>query len=93
VEARGYIKQVKIEQGARERGILFEVWTPVEITPVKNTPVVSTPVVSTPNIDKDLKDNSKREGLCPDCKGTNWFYPEGVAKGVRRCPHARMNNP
>jgi hypothetical protein len=89
-EARGYIKQVKIEQGARERGIVFEVWTPVEITPVKTTPVISTPVISTPNIERTYKDNSKEGGLCPDCKNTGWWYPEGVAKGVKRCKHERM---
>jgi hypothetical protein len=93
VEARGYIKQLKIEQGARERGILFEVWTPVETTPVKFTGVVSTGVETTPNKYKDLKDNYKREIFCPDCKNTGWYYPEGVAKGVRRCPHEKVQMP
>jgi hypothetical protein len=92
VETRGYIKQLKIEQGAKDRGIEFEVWTPVETTPVKSTAVISTPVETTPNIYKDIKDNYKRDGMCPDCKNTGWFYPEGVAKGVRKCPHARLTH-
>jgi hypothetical protein len=89
VEARGYVKTLKIEQGARERGILFEVWTPVESTGLKLTPVEITPVESTPN-KESIKKTDLKGVLCPDCKGTNWYYPEGVAKGVKRCPHEKI---
>jgi hypothetical protein len=27
---------------------------------------------------------------CPDCHGTNFFYPEGHNKGVTRCQHSRL---
>jgi hypothetical protein len=92
VEARGYIRQLKVEQGAKDRGILFEVWNPVVSTPVEMTPVVSTGVETTPNKEKNIKDNNESAVLCPDCKNTGWYYPEGVAKGVRKCRHERAND-
>ena len=24
---------------------------------------------------------------CPDCSGGGYYYPEGLSKGVARCPH------
>lgn len=30
---------------------------------------------------------------CPDCRGSNYFYPEGYEKGVRRCGHERLLKP
>lgn len=85
VEARGYVKQLRIEQGARERGIVFEVWTPAESAPVKSTPVNSAPAETVPN-KKDLKEQSNSL-TCSRCKNTGWWYPEGVARGVKRCDH------
>ncbi|HEX8140093.1 MAG TPA: hypothetical protein VF544_21200 [Pyrinomonadaceae bacterium] len=29
---------------------------------------------------------------CPDCGGSNWHYPEGVEKGVRRCTHQKLKS-
>jgi hypothetical protein len=35
--------------------------------------------------------NSKRvdfkSGVCPDCGGSGFWYPEGYDKGVARCDH------
>jgi hypothetical protein len=28
---------------------------------------------------------------CPDCFGTGMYYPEGLEKGVARCPHSKLN--
>ena len=28
--------------------------------------------------------------LCPDCKGSGVYYPEGFEKGVAKCKHARF---
>lgn len=46
------------------------------------------------NKDKDLKEIDKREDAvaCPDCYGTNWWYPQGTEKGVKRCLHERVRN-
>lgn len=27
---------------------------------------------------------------CPDCHGTMYWYPQGAAKGVARCPHTNI---
>ncbi|HEV2764544.1 MAG TPA: hypothetical protein VGV38_16310 [Pyrinomonadaceae bacterium] len=42
---------------------------------------------------KDIKENDKKADdavACPDCYGTNWWYPQGTAKGVKRCLHERL---
>jgi hypothetical protein len=35
-----------------------------------------------------LSDEERK--LCPDCAGTNFWYPEGTDKGVARCAHKRL---
>jgi hypothetical protein len=35
-----------------------------------------------------LSDAEKR--LCPDCAGTNFWYPEGPDKGVAKCTHSKL---
>jgi hypothetical protein len=37
-----------------------------------------------------LSDAEKR--ACPDCAGTNFWYPEGPDKGVAKCRHAKLLN-
>ena len=41
---------------------------------------------------KDIKEIDKRDDAvaCPDCYGTNWWYPKGTDKGVKRCLHERV---
>ena len=29
-------------------------------------------------------------GLCPDCRGTGWWYPAGPERGAARCKHPRL---
>lgn len=29
---------------------------------------------------------------CPDCHGSGWWYPQGVAKGAARCKHLRLDD-
>jgi predicted transcriptional regulator len=42
--------------------------------------------------ERDLKEIDKRDDAvaCSDCYGTNWWYPQGTEKGVKRCLHERM---
>ena len=35
-----------------------------------------------------LSDEAKR--TCPDCAGTNFWYPEGPDKGVAKCKHTKL---
>ena len=44
-----------------------------------------------------LKENTKKGSElsldtkdCPDCQGTGYYYPEGTAKGVKRCEHRKL---
>jgi hypothetical protein len=46
---------------------------------------------------KALKENIKRENeltldtkSCPDCRGSGFWYPEGIEKGVAKCKHIRL---
>jgi hypothetical protein len=89
VEIRGYIKSTPPDHRKGQRATVFEVL----IGPVKTTPPAETtpPVEFTSNKRKDLKEQGKR-GVCPQCKDTGWWYPEGVAKGVKRCSHERQKN-
>jgi hypothetical protein len=44
-----------------------------------------------PNKEKLLKETDQKDfSKCPDCMGTGFYYPEGTAKGVRRCDHKRL---
>jgi hypothetical protein len=38
-----------------------------------------------------LSEEEKR--TCPDCAGTNFWYPEGPEKGVSRCRHVKLLEP
>jgi hypothetical protein len=46
------------------------------------------------SIKEELKEIDKRDDAvaCPDCYGTNWWYPRGTDKGVKRCLHERVKN-
>jgi hypothetical protein len=35
-----------------------------------------------------LTDEERKK--CPDCSGTNFWYPDGLEKGVARCTHQRL---
>jgi hypothetical protein len=39
---------------------------------------------------KALSDEERRQ--CPDCGGTNFWYPEGPDKGVSKCRHAKLTD-
>jgi hypothetical protein len=34
--------------------------------------------------------SEKERRTCPDCAGTNFWYPQGPDKGVARCRHATL---
>lgn len=55
-------------------------------------PQQSSQLQGSSNKEKGLKEIDKREDAiaCPDCYGTNWWYPEGTEKGVKRCTHERV---
>ena len=82
VAARGLVRVVGVDLTSKERGTTYEVFAPVETRAgVEKRP----PVETTPNT-RALTEQSKQEP-CPHCKDTGWWYPGGVAKGVKRCDH------
>ncbi|MCA1616880.1 MAG: hypothetical protein LC800_22920, partial [Acidobacteria bacterium] len=43
------------------------------------------------NKEEDLNQNTKGDFTsCPDCFGTDWYYPHGTTNGVVRCRHTRL---
>jgi hypothetical protein len=34
--------------------------------------------------------SSERAVDCPDCKGSGWWYPEGMDRGVAKCKHEKL---
>lgn len=54
---------------------------------------VDSPSNVVPNKEKLLKETSQKgidASRCPDCMGTGFYYPEGNAKGVKRCEHKKL---
>jgi hypothetical protein len=37
-----------------------------------------------------LSDEERR--ACPDCAGTNFWYPQGLERGVARCTHLKLQS-
>jgi hypothetical protein len=51
---------------------------------------MDSPSTAAPNKER-IKDSSKADASrCPDCMGTGFYYPEGTAKGVKRCEHRKI---
>jgi hypothetical protein len=39
---------------------------------------------------QNIKLSEEERRKCPDCAGTNFWYPEGLDKGVAKCRHAKL---
>ena len=76
-----------------DQGIEYRVFSldrPAKSDRVANTDSLSS---MTPNKEKLLKESSQKgsdASRCPDCMGTGFYYPEGTAKGVKRCEHKKL---
>jgi hypothetical protein len=88
---KGLIEKTDRRFGGTEQGIEYRVFTLDRLSNrdrLSNKDSLST---LTPNKEKDLKENSKADSSrCPDCMGTGFYYPEGTAKGVKRCEHRKL---
>lgn len=88
---KGLIEKTERRFGGTEQGIEYRVFTLDRL--VKSDRASTTDSLSTlaPNKEKLLKDNFKGDASrCPDCMGTGFYYPEGTAKGVKRCEHRKL---
>jgi hypothetical protein len=86
------------------RGLTIECLIPEAVTARSTVSAKSTDTAprsvtasSSDNKVNALKGNNKRGDElaldtrnCPDCQGTGYCYPEGPAKGVKRCEHKRL---
>jgi Bacteriophage replication protein O len=76
-----------------EQGIEYKLSPLDRLTKMDRASSVDGPSNVAPNKEKLLKENSLKgvdASRCPDCMGTGFYYPEGTAKGVKRCEHRRL---
>lgn len=89
---KGLVEKTDRKFGGSEQGIEYRVFSLDRLTAGDRASNVDSPSSVAPNKEKDLKENQKGfdASLCPDCMGTGFYYPQGTAKGVARCPHAKL---
>ena len=77
--------------GGAEQGIEYRVFTLDRLTNQDRATNKNSPSSMAPNKERILKENFKVDAShCPDCMGTGFYYPEGTAKGVKRCEHRKL---
>ncbi|HEX8351461.1 MAG TPA: helix-turn-helix domain-containing protein [Pyrinomonadaceae bacterium] len=88
---KGLIEKTDRRFGGAEQGIEYRVFNldrPANQDRASNKNGPSNPA---PNKERVLKENFKGDASqCPDCMGTGFYYPEGTAKGVKRCEHRKL---
>jgi hypothetical protein len=89
---KGLIEKTDRKFGGTEQGIEYRVFNLDRLTGKDRASNRDSLSNMAPNKEKDLKENQKvvDASLCPDCMGTGFYYPQGTAKGVTRCPHAKL---
>nr|QEO74333.1 hypothetical protein [uncultured bacterium] len=89
---KGLIEKTDRKFGGVEQGIEYRVFNLDRLTGGDRASNTDGPSNMAPNKEKDLKEKQKGvdASLCPDCMGTGFYYPQGTAKGVARCPHAKL---
>ena len=95
LEGKGLVEKVDRPHGQNViQGVEYKVstssWQLRRSQPQRSQPDGSQPQYA-PNKYKDQKkDQSESLVDCPDCFGTNFWYPEGKDRGVKRCKHERV---
>ena len=89
---KGLVEKTDRKFGGVEQGIEYRVFNLDRLTVGDRASNVDSLSNVVPNKEKVLKENQKGvdASLCPDCMGTGFYYPQGTAKGVARCPHAKL---
>jgi hypothetical protein len=88
---KGLIEKTDRRFGGTEQGIEYRVFRLDRLTNRDRASSMDSPSNVAPNKEKALKENSKADASrCPDCMGTGFYYPEGTAKGVKRCEHRKL---
>jgi hypothetical protein len=76
-----------------DQGIEYRVFTLDRLAKTDRASSVDSLSNVAPNKEKLLKETSQKgidASRCPDCMGTGFYYPEGNAKGVKRCEHRKL---
>lgn len=95
LEGKGLVEKIDRPHGQNViQGVEYKVrtssWQLRRSQPQRSQPDHSQPQHA-PNKYKDQKkDQSESLVDCPDCFGTNFWYPEGKDRGVKRCKHERV---
>jgi DNA-binding Lrp family transcriptional regulator len=88
---KGLIEKTDRRFGGAEQGIEYRVSNLDRLTSQDRASNKNSPSNAAPNKERILKENSKADASqCPDCMGTGFYYPEGTAKGVKRCEHRKL---
>lgn len=89
---KGLIEKTDRKFGGSEQGIEYRVFSLDRLAVGDRASNMDSQSNVAPNKERDLKENQKGvdASLCPDCMGTGFYYPQGTAKGVARCPHAKL---
>jgi hypothetical protein len=89
---KGLVEKTNRKFGGAEQGIEYRVFNLDRLTGGDRASNMDSLSNVAPNKEKDLKENQKGvdASLCSDCMGTGFYYPQGTAKGVARCPHAKL---
>jgi hypothetical protein len=88
---KGLIEKTDRRFGGAEQGIEYRVSTLDRLTNPDRASNKNSPSNTAPNKERVLKENFKADASqCPDCMGTGFYYPEGTAKGVKRCEHRKL---
>lgn len=89
--SKGLIEKTDRRFGGAEQGIEYRVFTLDRLTSQDRASNKNSPSSTAPNKERVLKENFKGDASqCPDCMGTGFYYPEGTAKGVKRCEHRKL---
>jgi hypothetical protein len=88
---KGLIEKTERRFGGAEQGIEYRVFNLDRLSNQDRLSNKNSLSNMAPNKEKVLKENFKGDASqCPDCMGTGFYYPEGTAKGVKRCGHRKL---
>jgi hypothetical protein len=88
---KGLIEKTDRRFGGAEQGIEYRVFNLDRLANQDRASNKNSPSNTAPNKERVLKENFKADASqCPDCMGTGFYYPEGTAKGVKRCEHRKL---
>ena len=87
---KGLIEKTERRFGGTEQGIEYRVFSLDRLSNQDRVSIMDSPSTGAPNKER-IKENLKADASrCPDCMGTGFYYPEGTAKGVKRCEHRKL---